>query len=103
LSVEPLSITYSSAGCVAGWQTEASVSIAGVFVTGQDVIPAKILATAVDTPQEYSPDAVDTPTFPRCGFSAEYSTVIPGATPDDPGETYTFTGPSLTSTLVLQP
>ena len=94
LSDENLRITYADTGCVAGWQTEDSVTIAGAFVTGDDVIPAKILATSVDSAAEYSPDAVDSPTFPACGFSASYETAIPGGkVPTLPGTPYTFAGP----------
>jgi glutaredoxin-related protein len=102
LADENLRISYADNGCVADWETENSVTIAGAFVTGDDVIPAKILATSVGA-ASYSPDSVGSPTFPSCGFSAAYATVIPANVPTDPGATYTFTGPSLTSTLVLEP
>ena len=104
LSDKNLRITYADTACVAAWQTEESVTISGGFTEGNEVVPAKILATAVDSAAEYSPDAVSSPTFPACGFSAAYATAIPGGkVPSDPGTSYTFTGPSLTSTLVLEP
>jgi hypothetical protein len=106
LSDENLTITYADTGCVNGWETEDSVTIAGAFTPGTtpEVVPAKIPATAVDTAAEYSPDAVDSPTFPGCGFSAAYATAIPGGkVPTAAGTAYTFAGPSLTSTLVLEP
>ena len=104
LSDENLRISYTDNGCVADWETENSVTIAGAFDEGDDVIPAKILRDSVDTAAEYSPDAVDSPTFPACGFSAAYATAIPGGkVPLAPGTPYTFAGPSLTSTLVLEP
>jgi glutaredoxin-related protein len=103
LSDKNLRITYADTGCDADWETEDLVSIAGAFVTGQDVIPAKIPATAVGA-ADYSPDSVDSSTFPSCGFSAAYTTAIPGGkVPTAPGTPYTFAGPSLTSTLVLEP
>lgn len=102
-SDKALTIAYTDTGCSVDWVTESSVSIDAAFDTGDEVIPAKILATSVDT-GEYSPDAVLSPTFPSCGFSADYSTAIPsGKTPQDPGATYSFAGPTLTSTLVLEP
>jgi hypothetical protein len=103
-SDKALTIAYTDTGCSADWITESSVTINAEFETGDDVIPAKILATSVDTALEYSPSAVSGATFPSCGFSADYSTAIPsGKTPTAPGTTYSFTGPTLTSTLVLQP
>ena len=102
-SDKALTIAYTDTGCSADWVTESSVTINAAFEAGDEVIPAKILATSVDT-GEYSPDAVLSPTFPSCGFSADYSTAIPsGKTPTDPGATYSFAGPTLTSTLVLEP
>jgi hypothetical protein len=103
LEDENLIITYSDNGCVAGWETEDGVDIAGAFTVGSEVVPAKIPATAVNAESSYRPDSVGSPTFPSCGFSAAYATVIPGAVPTDPGATYTFAGPALTSTLVLEP
>jgi hypothetical protein len=103
-SDKALTIAYTDTGCSADWVTESSVSINAAFETGDEVIPAKILAASVDTALEYSPDSVSSPTFPSCGFSADYSTAIPsGKVPTAPGTTYSFTGPTLTSTLVLEP
>ena len=102
-SDKALTIAYTDTGCSVDWVTESSVSIDAAFDTGDEVIPAKILATSVDS-GEYSPASVLSPTFPSCGFSADYSTAIPsGKTPQDPGATYSFAGPTLTSTLVLEP
>jgi hypothetical protein len=99
-----LTIAYTDAGCSVDWVTETSVTINAAFTAGDEVIPAKILATSVDTALEYSPASVNSPTFPSCGFSADYSTAIPtGKVPTAPGTTYSFTGPTLTSTLVLEP
>ena len=102
-SDKALTIAYTDTGCSVHWVTESSVTINAAFEAGDEVIPAKILATSVDT-GEYSPDSVSSPTFPSCGFSADYSTAIPsGKVPSLPGTTYSFAGPTLTSTLVLQP
>jgi hypothetical protein len=100
----PLGITYTDTDCVPAWVTEPSLTISAAMVPAGEVVPAKILATSVDTSDEYSPDAVTGATFPSCGFSASYSTAIPsGLVPTLPGSTYSFTGPILTSTLVLEP
>ena len=103
-SDKALTIAYTDTGCSDDWVTESSVTINAAFDTGDEVIPAKILATSVDTALEYSPAAVSGATFPSCGFSADYSTAIPsGKVPTSAGTTYSFTGPTLTSTLVLEP
>jgi hypothetical protein len=99
-----LGITYTDEACVADWVTEESLTIAAEFEAGDEVVPAAILATSVDTSAEYSPDAVTGATFPSCGFSVAYTTAIPSnKTPTSPGTTYSFVGPTLTSTLVLEP
>lgn len=99
-----LGITYTDADCVAAWVTEPSLTISEEMVPAGEVVPAAILATSINTSAAYSPDAVTGATFPSCGFSASYSTAIPsGLTPGSPGTTYSFTGPTLTSTLVLEP
>ena len=99
-----LGIEYTDESCVAAWTTESALTIAAAFAPGGEVVPAAIPATAVDSSEEYAPDAVTGATFPSCGFSASYSTAIPsGKTPTSPGTTYSFTGPTLTSTLVLEP
>ena len=99
-----LGITYTDDTCVPAWVTEESLTIAAAFEAGDEVVPAKILATSVDTSDEYSPDAVTGSTFPSCGFSVAYTTAIPSnKTPASPGATYSFVGPILTSTLVLEP
>ena len=99
-----LGIAYTDDTCVAAWTTEPALTIAAAFTPGGEVVPAAILAESVNTSAEYAPDAVTGSTFPSCGFSAAYSTAIPsGKTPTAPGSTYSFTGPTLTSTLVLEP
>jgi hypothetical protein len=104
VSDKALGITYTDDTCVPAWVTESGITIAAAFLAGSEVVPAAILATAVDTSEEYSPDAVTGSTFPSCGFSAAYSTAIPsGKVPTSPGLTYSFAGPTLTSTLVLEP
>jgi hypothetical protein len=101
---KPLGITYTDDACVAAWVTEAALTINTEFAPGAEVVPAAILAASVDTSAEYSPDAVTDSTFPSCGFSVAYTTAIPSnKTPTSPGTTYSFVGPTLTSTLVLEP
>ena len=99
-----LGITYADADCVPAWVTEAALTIKDEFAPAGEVVPAAILRTSVNTSEAYAPDAVTGATFPSCGFSASYSTAIPsGKTPTSPGTTYSFNGPTLTSTLVLEP
>lgn len=104
VSDSPLGISYTDADCSVDWTTESALNISGAFSTGSEVVPAAILATSVDTSAEYNPSAKTGPTFPKCGFAASYSTAIPsGKTPSAPGSTYSFTGPELSTTLVLEP
>jgi hypothetical protein len=97
LSDSPLTIDYSST-CDPAWSTDA------IELTGAQVLPlvaVSILGTDVDS--GYEPSDAFAPTFPNCTFSAAYSTAIPaGLTPGSYGESYTLTGPTVTTTLVLQ-
>jgi hypothetical protein len=104
VSDSPLGISYTDAACTDDWTTESSLNISGAFSLGSEIVPAAIPATAVDSSLEYNPSAKIGPSFPKCGFSASYSTAIPsGKTPNAPGSTYSFTGPELSTTLVLEP
>ena len=99
-----LGIAYADADCSVDWTTESELTINGAFTTGSEVVPAAILATSVDTSLEYDPAAKTGATFPSCGFSATFSTAIPSnKTPNSPGAQYSFSGPELTTTLVLEP
>lgn len=102
VSTKPLNIAYTDADCTPDWTTQSDLSIASAFIAGSEIVPAKIVNSAVDT--EYNPSAKTSPSFPACGFSASYETTIPsGKTPNHPGKSYSFSGPSLTTTLVLEP
>ncbi len=104
VSEKALGITYADDSCTVDWVTEASLSISETFTVGSEIKPAAILATSVDTSAEYNPSAKTGSTFPSCGFSASFSTAIPSnKTPNNPGSQYSFTGPKLTTTLVLEP
>lgn len=99
-----LGIAYADASCSPDWTTQSALTISGAFSAGSEVVPAAILATSVDTSLEYNPSAKTGSTFPSCGFSASFSTAIPSnKTPSNPGSQYSFTGPELTTTLVLEP
>jgi hypothetical protein len=103
VSDKPLNITYTDADCTADWTAGDSVTVNAAYVSTA-VVPASILATAVNESVEYDPSHVSVPTFPRCGFSATFSTAIPSnKVPSNPGSSYSFTGPTLTTTLVLEP
>jgi hypothetical protein len=103
VSDKPLNITYTDADCSPDWRAGDSVTVNAAYASIA-VVPASILATAVNESAEYDPSHVSAPTFPRCGFSATFSTAIPSnKTPLNPGSAYSFTGPNLTTTLVLEP
>jgi hypothetical protein len=102
VSEKALSIAYADASCSDDWNTESALTISETFTVGSEIIPALIPRDAVDT--EYNPSAKTGASFPKCGFAASYSTAIPsGKTPNAPGSTYSFTGPELATTLVLEP
>lgn len=104
VSEEPLLVTYTDDTCAASWTTQSDLTIATGFTVGNELVPAAIPATAVDSAAEYDPSAKTGATFPSCGFSASFSTAVPGnQTPNSPGATYQFAGPTLTTTLVLEP
>jgi hypothetical protein len=104
VSSKPLNITYTASSCTTDWTAGDSVTVSSAFVAGSEVVPAAILATKIDTSAEYDPSAATGATFPRCGFSATFSTAVPSnKTPANPGSSYSFTGPKLTTTLVLEP
>lgn len=101
---KPLLVTYADDACAGSWTTNSDLTIGSAFTSGNELVPAAILATSVDDAIEYNPAAKTGPTFPSCGFSASFSTAVPGGkTPNSPGATYSFAGPSLTTTLVLEP
>jgi hypothetical protein len=103
VSEKPLNITYTDADCTDDWTAGDSVTVNAAYVSTA-VVPASIFATAVNESVEYDPSHVSVPTFPRCGFSATFSTAIPSnKVPSNPGSSYSFTGPTLTTTLVLEP
>lgn len=103
VSDKPLNITYTDAACSSDWTAGDSVTVNAAYASIA-VVPASIFATAVNESAEYDPSHVSAPTFPRCGFSATFSTAIPSnKTPLNPGSAYSFTGPTLTTTLVLEP
>jgi hypothetical protein len=50
----------------------------------------------------FDPTALAAPTFAKCNLDASYSVVMPGGrTPANPGTGYTFTGPTLTTTITV--
>jgi hypothetical protein len=104
VSDKALGIAYADATCTPDWTTESALTISDTFTVGSEVVPAAILAASVDTSLEYNPSAKTGSTFPSCGFSASFSTAIPSnKTPNSPGAQYSFSGPELTTTLVLEP
>jgi hypothetical protein len=95
LADSALVVTYLSE-CTSDWVT-TPISLGGTYATPE--IPVSISGADVDTydPYEVGGD------FPSCTFDAEYATAIPAdKTPDSFGQEYNFTGPTVTTTLILQ-
>jgi len=99
LADSPLVITYVSLCANPDWVlANPAISLSGTY--SSPLVPVSISGEAVDL---YEPYEVGINSFPSCTFDAVYSTAIPGdQTPGQPGTTYNFTGPTVTTTLVLQ-
>jgi hypothetical protein len=94
----PLSLTIDDSNVCMDWtKTVASLNSNG---TSETRTPLTIANTALST---YDPvGEIGAPTFPACSFDVDYSTAIPsGRIPDDGGSLFTFTGPTVTLTLVI--
>jgi hypothetical protein len=96
--VSSLDVDYDKATCDDAFTAGGAVSITSDAVS--PLTPASItdLATAVFTPSAAAPGA----TWAKCTLNATYTVVLPGGrTPDDPGSSYVFTGPGLTTTITV--
>jgi hypothetical protein len=93
-----LEIEYATGTiCDAAFTSGLTAEITSGATTPQ--IPASIgnLATA-----GFDPTALTGATFAKCNLDASYSVVMPGGrTPANPGTGYTFTGPTLTTTITV--
>lgn len=84
--------------CSADWIAGGTTSIG---VDSSPLTPASITNTSVN--DNYTPTLKGgTATFATCTLDASYSTKIPGGkTPLNPGTSYSFTGPTLTTTVTI--
>lgn len=88
-------ITYAGT-CSDDWTAGATKSI-GVDISPLE--PATISNAAVAA---YTPTLKVAPTFASCTLDASYETKVPGGkTPLNPGTTYSFNGPTLTTTITI--
>ena len=88
-------ITYDGE-CSEDWTAGATKSI-GVDVT--PLVPASIANDAVSA---YTPTLKAGATFASCTLDATYTTKLPGnKTPANPGTSYDFNGPTLTTTVTM--
>ena len=96
--ISSLDVTYVADTCDAAFSSGGAVSISDP--ADSPLTPASIsdASTATFTPSAAVPDA----TWAKCTLNASYSVVLPGGnTPDNPGSSYTFTGPGLTTTITV--
>ena len=91
-------ITYAKVGCNDDWTAGDSVKISDV--AEPPLTPASIANSAILS--NYSPTLKSGQSFASCDLQASYSTWLPGGkTPANPGGSYTFTGPTLTTTVTI--
>ena len=96
--VSSLDVTYDKATCDDAFIAGGAVSITDAAVS--PLTPASIsdLLTEGFTPSAAAPGA----TWAKCTLNASYSVVLPGGrTPENPGSSYVFTGPGLTTTITV--
>ena len=97
-AISSLNVAYTpTESCDAAFGDGDSVSISDPL--DSPLTPASISneATAL-----FFPSSLVTPTFASCTLEASYSVVMPGnRTPLDPGSSYSFVGPALTTTITV--
>jgi hypothetical protein len=93
-----LDVTYTKQECNDVFAGGTAVSISSEAIS--PLVPASI--TNDDT-ATFSPSAaLGSATFAKCTLDAGYSVVLPGGrAPDNPGSTYSFTGPALLTTITV--
>ncbi len=93
-----LAIEYATGtGCDAAFSSGLTAEITSGATTPQ--IPASIGNSET---AGFDPTALTGSTFAKCNLNASYSVVMPGGrAPDNPGSAYTFTGPTLTTTITV--
>jgi len=98
--VSSLDIAYTpvALSCDAAFGDGASVSITNVATS--PLTPAQISDLST---QSFNPAAAEgLATFAKCTLNASYSVKLPGGqTPSNPGGSYTFAGPTITTTITV--
>ena len=96
--VSSLDVDYDKATCDEEFTAGGAVSITDSSPT--PLTPASITNMAT---QGFTPSAVGGgATFAKCTLNATYTVVLPGGrTPENPGGSYVFTGPGLTTTITV--
>jgi hypothetical protein len=93
-----LDVTYTKTVCDNAFTAGAAVSITSAATP--PLIPASI--SNADTGTFLPSAALGSATFAKCTLNAGYSVVLPGnRAPDNPGETYSFEGPALLTTITV--
>jgi hypothetical protein len=99
-SVSSLDIAYTpvAGSCDVAFGDGDSVSITNAATS--PLTPAQISDVSTAT---YNPAAAEgSATFAKCTLNASYSVKLPGGrTPLNPGSSYTFTGPTITTTITV--
>jgi hypothetical protein len=99
-AVSSLDIAYTPVvgSCDVAFGDGDSVSIDNVATS--PLTPAQISDLST---QSFNPAAaVGSATFAKCTLNASYSVKLPGGrTPSNPGDSYTFAGPSITTTITV--
>lgn len=91
-------ITYTKDGCNGDWTAGDSVKISDLSTP--PLVPASIANMSVAS--NYSPTLKSGATFASCDLNASYSAWLPGGkTPSNPGGSYSFTGPTLTTEVTI--
>jgi len=93
-----LDVTYTKTECADVFDGGTAVSISSEAVS--PLTPASISNADTGT---FSPSAaLGSATFAKCTLDAGYLVVLPGnRAPDNPGSTYSFTGPALLTTITV--
>jgi hypothetical protein len=97
-STSSLDVTYTKQACADQFTAGAAVSITSA--ASPPLTPASISNGDTGT---FLPSATGgSATFAKCTLDAGYSVVLPGGrAPDNPGSTYSFTGPALLTTITV--
>jgi hypothetical protein len=93
-----LDVTYTKGACDDVFTGGTAVSISSAAVS--PLTPASI--SNADTGTFFPSAAIGSATFAKCTLDAGYSVVLPGnRAPNNPGSTYSFTGPALLTTITV--